>query len=108
MQCYPIGRQQLHAVWRASRACYRLRGGAIAVSKAVQQDLHWLAAELRRPVYEGVPLASAGAGVASHVYADALGEGGWAAWTVADGEMLYAYAWGVDEGRPGAANYLRE
>ena len=39
-----------------------------------------------------------GAGVASHVYADALGEGGWAAWTVADGEMLYAYGeWTKDE-----------
>jgi hypothetical protein len=38
-----------------------------------------------------VPLASAGAGVASHVYADASGEGGWAARTVADGDMLYAY-----------------
>ena len=63
VQCYPVGRQLLHAAWRASWVCYRLRGGAIAVSKAVQQDLHWWAAELRRPGHRGVPLASAGAGV---------------------------------------------
>ena len=45
-----------------------------------------------------MPLASAGAGVTSHVYADASGEGGWAAWTVADGELLYAYGeWTEDE-----------
>ena len=98
VQCYPIGRQRLHAAWRASRACYRLRGGSIAVSKAVQQDLHWRAAELRRAEHEGVPLASAGAGVTAHVYADVSGEGGWAAWTVADGELLYAYGeWTEDE-----------
>ena len=98
VQCYPIGRQRLHAAWRASRACYRLRGGAIAVSKAVQQDLHWWAAELRRPGHKGVPLASVGAGIASHDYADASGEGGWAAWMVADGELLYAYGeWTEDE-----------
>ena len=48
VQCYPIGRQRLHAAWRASRACYRMGGGAIAVSKAVQLDLQWWAAELRR------------------------------------------------------------
>ena len=46
VQCYPVGRQRLHAAWRASRARYRLRGGAVAVSKAVQQDLVWWAAEL--------------------------------------------------------------
>ena len=41
---------------------------------------------------------SAGAGVTSHVYADASGEGGWAAWTVADGELLYVYGeWTEDE-----------
>ena len=44
VQCYPMGRQRLHAAWRALRASYRLRGGAVAVSKAVQQDLQWWAA----------------------------------------------------------------
>jgi hypothetical protein len=68
------------------------------VSKAVQLDLQWWAAELRRAGHEGVPLASAGVGIASHVYADASGEGGWAAWTVVDGEMLYVYGeWTSDE-----------
>ena len=33
-----------------------------------------------------------------HVYADASGEGGWDVWTVADGELLYAYGeWTKDE-----------
>jgi hypothetical protein len=98
VQCYPVGRQRLHAAWRASRASYRLRGGAVAVSKAVQKDLRWWAEELRRPGHRGVPLASAGAGVASHVYADASGEVGWAAWTVTDDELLYVVGeWTADE-----------
>ena len=41
VQCYSIGRQRLHAAWRASQASYRLRGGAVAVSKVVQRDLQW-------------------------------------------------------------------
>ena len=98
VQCYPIGRQRLHAAWRASRACYRLRGGAIAVSKAVQQDLNGGQRSYAGQGTRGVLLVSAGAGVASHVYAVASGEGGWAAWTVADGELLYVYGeWTEDE-----------
>ena len=97
MQCYPIGRQRLHAAWRASRASYRLRGGAVAVSKAVRNDLYWWAAELRSEQHRGVPLACAGAGLASHIYADASGEVGWRAWTVADGELLYAVGEWTDE-----------
>ena len=51
-----------------------------------------------QPGHKGVSLASAGAGVASHVYADASGEVGWAAWTVVDGELLYMYGeWTEDE-----------
>ena len=57
----------LQAAWRHD-SCFE--GGAC------QLDLQWWAAELRRAGHEGVPLASAGAGIASHVYADALGEGG--------------------------------
>jgi hypothetical protein len=53
VQCYPIGRQRLHAAWRASRASYRLRGCVVAVSKAVQKDLQWWVAELRRPGHKG-------------------------------------------------------
>ena len=34
----------------------------------------------------------------ARLYADASGEGGWAAWTVADGELLYVYGeWTEDE-----------
>jgi hypothetical protein len=62
VQCYPIRRQRLHAAWRASRARYRLGGGAVAVSQAVRRDLRWWATELRDPAHRGVPLASAGAG----------------------------------------------
>ena len=52
-----------------------------------------------RPGHKGVPLASAGTGIASHVYADASGvEVEWAAWTVADGELLYVFGeWTADE-----------
>ena len=85
-------------VARIARKLPAARGGAVAVSKAVQMDLQWWAEELRRPGHKGVSLASAGAGVASHVYADASGEVGWAAWTVADGELLYVYGeWTDDE-----------
>jgi hypothetical protein len=90
VQCYPFGRQYLHAAWRASRASYRLRCGGIAVSRAVRRDLRWWAAELRDPAHQGVPLACAGAGEASCVYADASGEIGWMAWTVRDDELVYA------------------
>jgi hypothetical protein len=99
VQVYPVGRQRLHSAWRASRARYRLKGGAVAVSKAVQQDLLWWAAELRKEGHRGVPLAGVAPTAASHVYADASGEGGWAAWTVADGELLYSYGVWTEEER---------
>jgi hypothetical protein len=98
VQCYPIGRQFLHAAWRASRASYRLRGGAIAVSQAVRRDLRWWAATLRDPHHLGVPLAGAAPGPASYVYADASGEIGWMAWTVCGDELVYVVGeWTDDE-----------
>ena len=99
VQCYPLGRQHLHAAWRASRATYRLRCGSIAASKAVQRDLLWWAAELRDPSHQGVPLAAAAAREASCVYADASGEIGWMAWTVCRGVLYYVIGEWTDEER---------
>ena len=95
-QCYPLGRQMLHAAARVARAGFRLRGGRVRVTKAVRRDLLWWVAELRSAEHEGVPLAAAdpippvGGGSAA-IYADASGEQGYAAWAVADGELLYVH-----------------
>jgi hypothetical protein len=54
--------------------------------------------ELRSPTHEGVPLASAGAGPASYVYADASGEIGYMAWSVCADELIYTIGeWSADE-----------
>jgi len=91
-QCYPVGRQRLAACWRVARACFRLQGGDVAVSSTVQGELRWWAAELRGR-REGVPLAAAGMPVAGEgspaIYADASGSGGFMAWALVDGELLY-------------------
>ena len=69
----------------------------MVVSKAVQADLRWWAAELRDTGHRGVPLASAGAGEASDVYADVDG-----------GRRRAAVrGWRVDGRGEGAADYLR-
>ena len=90
--CYPVGRQRLAACWRVARACFRLQGGDVAVSSTVQGELRWWAAELRGR-REGVPLAAAGMPVAGEgspaIYADASGSGGFMAWALVDGELLY-------------------
>lgn len=102
VQCFPVGQQHTRAAWRALRARYRLAGGAVGVSKAVQRDLLWWAAELRAPGHAGVPLAQTalppvGAGTAA-IYADAAGSGGFFAWAVAGGELLYVVdEWTVEE-----------
>ena len=79
---YPRGRQWLHACYRAMRARYRLRGGLVRVSEAVQTELREWVSELRRDGHEGVPLARVGGmpecgepGTAA-IYADASGEVG--------------------------------
>ena len=44
--CYPMGRQWLHAPWRAARAAFRTSGGGVVVSRAVREELLRWAAEL--------------------------------------------------------------
>jgi hypothetical protein len=90
VQCYPIGRQHLHAAWRVARTRFRLSDGSVPVTKAVRRDLLWWAAELEREGHEGVPLAAAGEREQSYIYADASGEQGWMAWAVEGDELLYA------------------
>jgi hypothetical protein len=89
VQCYPIGRQHLHAAWRVARARFRLADGSVPVTKAVRRDLLWWAAELEREGHEGVPLAAAGEREQSYIYADASGEQGWMAWALEGIELLY-------------------
>ena len=93
-QCYPLGRQFMHALWRASRARYRFADGSIRIGESAREELRWWACELRSEEHRGVPLASPdpmppvgdGAGA---IYADACGEGGFAAWTIVGRELLY-------------------
>ncbi|MDC0525663.1 hypothetical protein OAO87_01595 [bacterium] len=98
--CYPMGRQWLHAPWRAARAAFRTTRGDVVVSKAVRESLLRWATELEDPAHAGVPLASAGAMPradaphAAAVYADAARDcahAGFGAWAVADGELLYVH-----------------
>jgi hypothetical protein len=102
--CVPMGSQHMHSLWRLSRAEFRLGDGRVKVTRAVEADLRWWAAELERPECEhrGVPLAAClvpspegGAGV---VYADASGEGGFCAWTlVGDTVLATAGVWTEEE-----------
>ena len=96
--CYPVGRQWLHAPWRALRAVYRTRAGEIAISHATRSSLMRWAAELERADHDGVPLASrdplpaAGSPGAAAIYADAALEcerAGFGAWAVCGRELLY-------------------
>ena len=92
--CYPRGHEWVAAAWRAARAQYRLRDGSVKVTKAARVGLLRWARELERPDHAGVPLASrrmraVGSDGVGAVYADASGEGGFMAWTVAAGELLY-------------------
>lgn len=93
-QCYPVGRQSTHSLWRALRATYRLRDGRVTVGRAVVRDLMWWADQLQAEGHEGVPLAASddqpapGAG-AGAIYADASGEGGFCAWTL-EGDRVVA------------------
>ena len=103
-QCYPLGKQHLHASWRMARARYRMADGLVHVSRSVAAELAWWASQLEDAEHPGVPLASRDAmpppssGEAGVVYADASGSGGFAAWTAVEG-CVYAVAgeWTVDE-----------
>jgi len=103
-QCYPVGRQYLHAAHRVMRADFRLTGERVRVSRALARDLLWWAEQLEREDHDGVPLAHCSTGVhvtdGDVIYADASGEGGFAAWTLRSGEVwMVAGDW--DEGERG-------
>ena len=91
-QCYPLGRQRLHAAQRLARARFRLAGDRVRITRSVARDLHWWVREMRSADHEGVPLArhimaAPGEG-AGALYADASGEGGFAAWTLCGDEVI--------------------
>jgi hypothetical protein len=110
-QCYPIGRQHLHALWRVARVASRRRDGALPLSRRARDELRWWVRMLGSPLagaqaacgplawHDGVPLARCGdpppiGGGASAVYADASGEGGWLAWSLSGRTVLLAHgAW---------------
>jgi hypothetical protein len=101
-QCYPLGQQAMHAMWRALRTQYRLAGGGVVVSAAVRRDLRWWAAALDDDDHEGVPLARCdGPADGCVIYADASvsdDDGGFSAWTVADGTVyMVAGVWSLAE-----------
>ena len=101
-QCFPYGRQHMHACWRVMRSAFRLRGDAVLISGEARRELRWWVEHLGAAVISGVPLASVrmppiGAGCAA-VYADASTSGGFMAWTVRDGTLLFAEgAWTAEE-----------
>jgi len=92
---YPRGRQWLHAAWRVARARFRLRDGRVQMTARVRADLKRWLAELQNPEHEGVPfacrreVACVGESGAGAMYADASGEWGWGAWTVAGDLLLW-------------------
>ena len=102
-QFYPLGRQFMHAAQRAMRAVSRMQDGEVRVSRALYGDMRWWVARLRDDEHDGVPLAACSmASTPLHqdgvIYADASGAGGFAAWTVRDGEvLLVADEWTSDE-----------
>ena len=101
-QCFPYGRQHLHACLRVLRASFRLQQGRVHVSQAAQRELRWWAPFLEGGAGDGVPLAAVrmppvGPACAA-VYADASTSGGFMAWTVHGGELLYAQdEWAPEE-----------
>ena len=92
---FPRGRQWLHAAWRVARARFRLAGDQVQITARVRGDFRRWARALENPKLEGVPLAARkevghmGETGVGAIYADASGEYGWAAWTVADGTLLW-------------------
>lgn len=100
--CYPLGQQAMHSPWRALRTSFRLQGGGVCVSAALQRDLLWWAATLEDESHDGVPLARCdGPSSGAVIYADASvsgGDGGFSAWTVAnDTVYMVAGVWTAAE-----------
>ena len=93
-QCFPIGRQWMHAAVQVGRAKFRLHADAVPITPAVKADLRRWLVELQRDDHPGVPLAACtalpamGAPETGAIYADASGEIGWAAWTATGDELL--------------------
>ena len=93
-QCFPRGKLWLSAAWRVGRARFRLSSGRVLLTRKVRGELERWRAELSRAEHSGVPLASraairsCGEPGAGAIYADASGEIGWCAWTVAGEELL--------------------
>ena len=56
---YPMGRQWLHAPWRALRAQYRTANGDVIVTATVRAQLKRWILELENPEHEGVPFGAA-------------------------------------------------
>jgi len=106
---YPMGRQWLHAPWRALRAQYRTENGDVVVSAAIRAQLSRWILELENPEHEGVPTGTARAfpGAADPsalaIYADAAlecADAGFCAWTVLDDELIYVQGeWTAEERR---------
>ena len=106
---YPMGRQWLHAPWRALRAQYRTANGDVIVTATVRAQLTRWILELENPEHEGVPFGAARAfpGAADPnalaIYADAALEcanAGFCAWSVIDDELVYVQGeWTAEERR---------
>jgi hypothetical protein len=105
---YPVGRQWLHAAWRALRARFRTQLGVVVLSKSARGGLRRWAAELQRAEHAGVPLAAreryprAGEQGSVVIYADASRDAsascGYCAWTVHGGELLFVEGrWSAEE-----------
>lgn len=97
-QFYPVGRQWLHAPWRAARARYRTSDGLVVLSSAAQAGLLRWADELEGDEHVGVPLAPSerfppsASRRALTIYADAAQDchaAGFCAWTVVERELVY-------------------
>jgi len=105
--CYPHGRVWLNAPWRAARAKFRTRSGAVVISRGVRADLLRWAVELEKPDHVGVPLAARAAMPAADsadacvIYADAARDcarAGFGAWSVVGDELVYTRGeWSAQE-----------
>ena len=101
-QCFPYGRQHMHGCWRVMRSSFRLSGQAVLISAPARRELSWWAEHLGATSVDGVPLAAVrmppvGEACAA-VYADASTSGGFAAWTVRGGTLLFVEgAWTAEE-----------
>ena len=80
-QCFPLGRQFTHALWRVARAQFRLQARRVRLSRAAVAELWWWVHELEADGHEGVPLAARVMESPGAVYADAS-ERAFSAWAV--------------------------